>query len=173
MGEWVSVYSASTSAVLEVNPTHEGHLQFSPLIAAWDKQTNKLTGRLSWACACHLRPDLNLICLSPLIFFLNAAADVEPSSQPFCTLFERGEILINGAFFRQWACGRMALGIFDRIKWLTQKRKFCRLWNNPPILISSTSSSLLIYFFFPFPLISSTPLKWIEVKWESVFSGWF
>ena len=65
MGEGASVYSASMSAVLEVNTTHEGCLQFSPLIAAWDKQTNKLTGRLSWACVRHLRPDLNLICLSP------------------------------------------------------------------------------------------------------------
>lgn len=36
-----SVCSASTSAVLEVNAAHEGRLQFSALIAARDKQTNK------------------------------------------------------------------------------------------------------------------------------------
>lgn len=39
------------SAVLEVITTHEGLRQFSTLIAAWDKQTNKLTGPFSWACA--------------------------------------------------------------------------------------------------------------------------
>lgn len=72
-----SVCSASMSAVLEVNTTNEGLLQFSTLIAAWDKQTNKLTGPFSWACA---SPDLNLICL--LLVLLNTGADVEPSSQP-------------------------------------------------------------------------------------------
>lgn len=133
-----SVYSASMSAVLEVNITNEGLLQFSTLIAPWDKQTNKLTGPFSWACVplCVPRFKSHL----PSLGF----TDVEPSSEPLRSLFERGEILLNGAFFRQWARGCMALGIFDRIKWLTQKRKFCHLWNNPPILISSTSSPMLI-----------------------------
>lgn len=155
-------------AILYVNTAHVGLLQFRTLIAAWDKQTNRLTGPFSWACVCHFAsPDLNLICL--LLVSLNAVADAEPSSQALHSLFEGGwGVLINEAFFRQWARGRMALGIFDRIKWLTQKRKFCRLWNNPPILISSTSSLLLIFSLFS----SHFFFKWIEVKCESVFSGW-
>lgn len=45
-GKGASVCSPSTSAVLEVNTTHEARLQFSALIAARDKQTNK---RAQWA----------------------------------------------------------------------------------------------------------------------------
>lgn len=134
------------SSILEVNTTQG---KASCNLGHWlqhgaNKQTRSLghsPGRV-----CHfMSPDLNLICL--LLVLLSAVADMEPGSQPLDSLFERGEIFINGAFFRQWARGRMALGIFDRIKWLTQKRKFCRLWNNPPILISSASSPLLIFFF--------------------------
>lgn len=76
-------------AILYVNTAHVGLLQFRTLIAAWDKQTNRLTGPFSWACVCHFAsPDLNLICL--LLVSLNAVADAEPSSQALHSLFEGG-----------------------------------------------------------------------------------
>lgn len=115
--------------------------------------------------------DWNLICVSPGFIsdiLIRKAVAMKRLSQLFPCCFE-GNDSHKWILFRQCSCGCIALGIFDRIKWLTQKRNHCRLWNNPPHIYFIHIRFLPLPGFFP----PSRPPKLIEVKWESIFRGWF
>lgn len=131
-----------------------------------NKQASSVGGSPGRVCV-SLVPYLNLICLSPHSFSQTLLWRCTTIRATHCLKEERFFVLIflNNEHVGVWLQAYLT-GSND-----LQRKENSVVYEIIPLYLFHTHPR--VSFFFPFPLISSIPFKWIEVKWEFVFSGWF